>query len=93
MPVSLSRDLLIFLKLPFFLLEKLQRALETELQSNEYLSLPMSRVTKKLGYTHSFLYKHLTELCRAISARFERYQAKQCEAKNVCSFVKFARLP
>jgi transcriptional regulator with XRE-family HTH domain len=65
-----------------FHIEKLKRTLEAELQSDEYPPPPMSRVAKKLGYDHSFLYKHLPELCRAISARFERYRAEQCEAKK-----------
>ena len=56
--------------------------MEPELQSDEYPPPPLSHVAKKLGYDHSFLYKHLPELCRAISVRFEEYRTEQCEAKK-----------
>jgi hypothetical protein len=42
----------------------------------------MSRVAKKIGYDHSFLHKHLPQLCRAISSKFEKYRAEQCEEKK-----------
>ncbi len=42
----------------------------------------MSQVAKKLGYDHSFLYKHLPDLCRAISDRSEKYSTEQCEEKK-----------
>jgi hypothetical protein len=65
-----------------FSIERLKRMLETEIQSDIYPPPPMSRVAKKLGYDHSFLHKHLPELCRAISARFEKYRAEQREEKK-----------
>jgi hypothetical protein len=52
----------------------------------------MSRVAKKLGYDHSFLHKHLPQLCRAVSSKFEKYRAEQREEKNAYYSVKFARL-
>jgi hypothetical protein len=64
-----------------FSIERLKRMLEAEIQSDIYPPPPMSRVAKKLGYDHSFLYKHLPGLCRAISARFEMYRAEQREEK------------
>lgn len=73
-----------------FHLERFKRALEAELQSDEYPPLPMSRVAKKLGYDHSFLYKHLPELCRAISARFEKYRAERSEEKK-CLLIREVR--
>jgi hypothetical protein len=42
----------------------------------------VSRVAKKLGYDHSFLHKHLPQLCRAISSKFEKYQAEKHEEKK-----------
>jgi len=63
-------------------IERLKRVLEEEIQSDAYPPPPMSRVAKKLGYDHSFLHKHLPELCRAISARFEKYRAEQREKKK-----------
>jgi transcriptional regulator with XRE-family HTH domain len=65
-----------------FSIEKLKRMLEEELDSDVYPPPPMSRVAKKLGYDHSFLYKHLPELCRAVSSKFEKYRAEQREEKN-----------
>jgi hypothetical protein len=56
--------------------------LEAELQSDHYPPPPMSQVAKKLGYDHSFLYKHLPDMCRAISDRSEKYRTEQCEEKK-----------
>ncbi len=63
-------------------IERLNRMLEAEIQSDAYPPPPMSRVAKKLGYDHSFLHKHLPGLCRAISAKFEKYRAEQREEKK-----------
>jgi transcriptional regulator with XRE-family HTH domain len=65
-----------------FRIERLKCTLEAELQSDQYPPPPMSRVAKKLGYDHSFLYKHLPDLCRAISDRFEKYRTEQREEKK-----------
>jgi hypothetical protein len=65
-----------------FRFERLKCSLEAELQSDHYPPPPMSQVAKKLGYDHSFLYKHLPDLCRAISDRFEKYRTEQCEEKK-----------
>ena len=42
----------------------------------------MSKVAKKLRYDHSFLYKYFPDLCKAISAKFEKYRANQCEERK-----------
>src|SRR6266567_53812 len=65
-----------------FRIEKLKCSLEAELQSDQYPPPPMSQVAKKLGYDHSFLYKYLPDLCRAISDRFEKYRAEHREEKK-----------
>jgi TniQ len=65
-----------------FSVERLRSVLEAELQSGTYPPPTMSHVAKKLGYDHSFLHKHLPELCRAISARFEKYRAERREEKK-----------
>jgi len=65
-----------------FSIEKLKRMLEEEQDSDAYPPPPMSRVAKKLGYDHSFLYKHLPQLCRAISSKFVKYRAEQREEKK-----------
>ena len=65
-----------------FSIEKLKHILEEELRSDAYPPLPMSRVAKKLGYDHSFLHRHLPQLCRAISSKFEKYRAEQREEKK-----------
>ena len=65
-----------------FSIERLKRMLDVEIQSDVYPPPPMSRVAKKLGYDHSFLYRHLPGLCRAISDKFEKYRAEQREEKK-----------
>jgi TniQ len=65
-----------------FSIEELKRILKEELQSDAYPPPPMSRVAKKLGYDHSFLFRHLPQLCRAISSKFEKYRAEQREEKK-----------
>ncbi len=65
-----------------FSIEELKRMLEEELHSDAYPPPPMSRVAKKLGYDHSFLHRHLPQLCRAISSKFEKYWAEQREEKK-----------
>lgn len=65
-----------------FSIERLKLILEAEIQSDAHPPPPMSRVAKKQGYDRSFLHKHLPGLCRAISAKFEKYQAEQREEKK-----------
>ncbi len=61
---------------------EIRQALEAELHSNEYPPPPMSKVAKRLRYDPSFLYKYFPELCRNISAKFEKYRSDQCEERK-----------
>jgi transcriptional regulator with XRE-family HTH domain len=62
--------------------EKVRGELVAELQQEGVPPRPMSEVAMCLGYDHSFLYKHLSELCRAISDRYRAYRKKQREERK-----------
>ncbi|UKO97567.1 hypothetical protein [Nostoc sp. UHCC 0870] len=71
--------------------DRTQHLLENVLQANEQ-PLPMTAVAKSLGYPKRVLYRHLPELCRAISAKYVNYM-KESRIKRIehcCEEVKQA---
>lgn len=74
--------------------ERVRGILEAELAAGSCPPQPMSKVARKLGYDHSFLFKYYPNLCRAISARFEEYRASQSLGKKqgIISEVRRAAL-
>ena len=62
--------------------EQVRRALEAELAPEVEPLNSMSAVAKRLNYDHSFLYKHVPELCRAISDRYRAYRKRKREERK-----------
>ncbi len=56
-------------------LEKMQRALLSVLESNEYPPLSMKKVAQRLAINQHKLYKHFPKLCRAISEQYATHRS------------------
>ncbi len=65
-----------------FHVEQIRSTLEAELLTENDPPRPMSAVAKRLNYDQSFLYKHLPDLCHAISVRYRAYRKKQREERK-----------